>query len=161
MRALGLAVELPKTNRPSLRAVLLEDSLRAGDVPTLADMSLVEVFEVPTADEDRATQLADLAEALSGRIRTLKPDLVVVRRADIPPKASNTEGPRVRLLGTGAVTAAARLLVVQTSLRTGKECGAAYGGGKANVDTDAETLVAKTYVAAAAAAMAGLVADRT
>lgn len=67
----------------------------------------------------------------------------------------------MRLLGTGALTAAARLLVVRTALRTGKECGAAYGGGKANVDADAGTLVAKMYVPAAAAAMAGLVADRT
>jgi hypothetical protein len=160
MRALGLAVELPKAGRPALRAVLLEDGLPPTAVPTLADISVAETFEVPTSDDDRAVQLMDLAEAVSGRIRTLHPDLVVVRRADQPPRASNAEGPRVRLLATGAVTAAARLLVVRTTLRTGKECGAAYGGGKNSVDTDAATLVGGTLVAAAAAALSGLVADR-
>jgi len=109
--------------------------------PHQGSISVVATFDIPTIEESRATQLMDLAEALSGRIRTLKPDLVVVRRADQPPKANNAEGPRVRLLATGAVTAAARILVVRTTLRTGKECGAAYGGKKSDVDNDAATLV--------------------
>jgi hypothetical protein len=161
MRALGLAVDLPNPNRPALRAVLLEDSLGAGNAPSLADINVVDEFDIPTVDDSRATQLMDLAEAISGRIRTLKPDIIVVRRADQPPRASNTEGPRIRLLATGAVTAAARLLVVRTTLRTGKECGSAYGGKKDEVDTDARSLVTSaSRVPAAAAALAGLTADR-
>ena len=160
MRALGLAVELPSPNRPSLRAVLLEDALPATSIPTLADIAVVDLFEVTTPDEGRALQLMDLAEAASGRIRSLIPDIVVVRRADMPPRPSNADGPRVRLLATGAVTAAARILVVKTTLRTGKECGAAYGAKKNDVDVDAATLVDRKMVAAAAAALCGLVADR-
>src|SRR3954465_11776413 len=57
MRALGLAVDMPQRNRPAMRAVLLEDPHPAGRRPTLADISVVVTFEVPTADEDRATQL--------------------------------------------------------------------------------------------------------
>lgn len=161
MRALGLAIDLPSPNRPALRAVVLEDSLGPSDVPGLGDISVVDTFDVTTIQESRPTQLMDLAEAVSGRIRTLAPDVVVVRRADQPPRPSNAEGPRIRLLATGAVTAAARMLVVKTSLRTGKECGGAYGGKKSDVETDAGTLVTGTFVPAASAALAGLVADRT
>jgi len=162
MRALGLAIDLPSPNRPALRAVLLEDSLTPSDIPALSDIAVAEVFDVTTVDEDRATQLKDLAEAVSGRITTLKPDIVVVRRADRPPRPSNNEGPRVALLAVGAIAAAARIHVVRTCIRDGKDCGAAYGGGKSGVDADAATLVSPERRAkAAAAALAGLVADRT
>jgi hypothetical protein len=151
---------MPTPKRPTLRAVLLDDGLPSTSPPVLTNMVVVDSFEVPTQDHDRAEQLMDLAEAVSGRIRSLKPDIVVVRRADMPPRASNTDGPRIRLLATGAVTSAARSLVVKTTLRTGKECGAAYGGNKDGVDADAATLVATNLVAAAAAALCGLIADR-
>ena len=151
---------MPTPKRPTLRAVLLDDGLPSASPPSLTHMTVVEVFEVPTPDHDRAEQLMDLAEAVSGRIRSLKPEIVVVRRADMPPRASNTDGPRIRLLATGAVTAAARALVVKTTLRTGKECGTAYQGSKESLDADAATLVPANLVAAAAAALSGLAADR-
>lgn len=161
MLALGIAVDMPSKGRPALRAVLLKDPLPATSVPKLSDVSLVEVFEVPTVVDDLATQLADLSQAVTGRVQSLKPDLIVVRRADQPPRATNQEGPRYRLLATGAVTAAARLLVPGTSLRTGKECALAYGNKKEALDADARTLVAKNqHIEAAAAALTGLVADR-
>src|SRR5690242_3155256 len=74
MRALGLVVDMPRPNRPALRAVLLEDSLPANTTPTLTDIQVVTTFEVPTDDDERATQLKDLAETASARIRTLQPD---------------------------------------------------------------------------------------
>jgi hypothetical protein len=160
MRALGLAVELPSPNRPTLRAVVLSDANPPGSPPSLADISVEEFFEVTTAETVIEVQLRDMSEAISGRIRGLDVDLVVVRRADMPPKSSNADGPRKRLLGTGAVTAAARLLVDRTRLRNGKECGAAYGSNKEGVDADAKTLVPAKFVSAAAAALAGLHADR-
>jgi hypothetical protein len=162
MRALGLVVDMPKKNRPALRAVVLEDPHAAGTTPSLGDIKVVDTFEVPTADVERATQMKDFAETVSARIRTLAPDIVVVRRADRPKQASNQEGPRIRLMGTGAVAAAARLQVPKTSIRTGQECGAAYGHNKEKVDADAETLVGDgTLKEAAAAALAGLIADRS
>ena len=161
MRALGLAVDMPQRNRPALRAVLLEDPHPAGKRPTLADISVVVTFEVPTADEDRATQMKGFAETVSARIRTLAPDIVVVRRADRPQRASNQDGPRIRLMATGAVAAAARLQIPRTTIRTGQECGAAYGHNKEKVDADAASLVGDgTLKEAAAAALAGLIADR-
>jgi hypothetical protein len=161
MRALGLTIDMPAKNRPALRAVLLSDPHPVDTTPSLADMTVVTTFELPTADEDRAKQLKDLAETVSGRIRTLNPDIVVVRRADRPQRASNQEGPRIRLMATGAIAAAARLLVPRTSIRDGKQCGEAYGANKAKIDADASTLVPERLQEAAAAALAGLVADRS
>lgn len=161
MLALGLTVDLPSRGRPALRAVLLGDNHPQSATPTLPDISLVGTFDVPTIEEDWATQLKDIAEAVTARMQTLRPDIVVVRRADQGRQASNGDGPRIRLLATGAVTAAARILVPRTTLRTGKECGSAYGGSKEDVDGAAQTLVsAARQVPAAAAAIAGLFADR-
>jgi hypothetical protein len=160
MLAMGLAIDMPVRNRPALRAVLLSDPHPADTTPSLAEITVVTTFEVPTADEDRATQLKDLAETTSARIRSLEPDIVVVRMADRPPHASNKEGPRIRLMATGAVAAAARLLIPRTSIRDGGECGEAYGANKSKVDADASTLVDGRLKEAAAAALAGLVADR-
>lgn len=160
MLAMGLAVDMPAKNRPALRAVLLSDPHPPGTAPSLAEVTVVEAFEVPTADENRATQLKDLAETASARIRTLEPDIVVVRRADWSKFANNQEGPKIRLMATGAVAAAARLLVPRTTIRDGKECGEAYGASKDKVDADASTLVNSRLREAAAAALAGLAADR-
>ena len=161
MRALGLAIDMPAKNRPALRAVLLSDPQPASTTPSLAEVTVEDTFELPTADEDRAKQLKDMAETVSARIRTLRPDIVVIRRADWSSRSSNQEGPRIRLMATGAVAAAARLLVPRTTIRDGKECGVAYGADKPRVDADASTLVTNIKLRdATAAALAGLVADR-
>jgi hypothetical protein len=161
VRALGLTIDMPARNRPALRAVLLSDQLTAAVTPALADVTVVTTFELPTADEDRAKQLRDIAETVSARIRTLEPDIVVVRRADQSPRASNQEGPRIRLMATGAVAAAARLLVPRTSIRDGKQCGEVCGTSKASIDADASTLVPERLQEAAAAALSGLRANRS
>ena len=161
MLALGLTIDMAATNRPALRAVLLGDPHPASITPSLADLTVVTTFELPTVDEDRAKQLKDLAETVSARIRTLNPDIVVVRRADRPPRPSNKEGPRIRLMATGAIAAAARSLVPRTSIRDGSQCGRAYGANKAKVDADASTLVEERLQEAAAAALAGLISDRS
>lgn len=122
---------------------------------------MIETFDVTAIDEDRATQLKEFAEAVTARIQTLNPDIVVVRRADQGRQANNGDGPRIRLLVEGAVTAAARILVPQTTLRNGKECGSAFGGSKEDVDTAAQALSSvPRRVPATAAAIAGLMADR-
>jgi hypothetical protein len=158
---MGLAIDMPAKNRPALRAVLLSDPHPPGTRPSLADVTLVETFEVPTVEEDRATQLRDLAETASARIRTLSPDIVVVRRADWSKWSGSQEGPKIRLMATGAVAAAARLLVPRTTIRDGQQCGDAYGANKETVDADAATLVNARLREAAAAALAGIVADRS
>jgi hypothetical protein len=155
-----MAIDMPARNRPALRAVLLSDPHPPGTTPSLADVTMVDTFEVPTADEDRAKQLSDLAETVSARIRTLRPDIVVIRRADWSSRSSNQEGPRIRLMATGAVAAAARIQIPLTVIRDGRECGTAYGADKEKVDADASTLVHARLKEAAAAALAGLVADR-
>jgi hypothetical protein len=161
MRALGLCVDIPASKKPTLRAVLLEDSLSENQVPSISDVTCVDCFEVAATSGDLAGQLKELSAAITGRIESLKPDLVVVRRADRSPRASNQDGPRFRLMSEGAVAAAARMLVNKTRIRTGKECGSAYGTSKADVEVDAANLVTKRQLLpAAAAALCGLVADR-
>ena len=131
------------------------------EAPTTDDVVVKDTFDVPSSDEDIATQLKELSDALRGRIRTLDPDTVVVRRADIPPRPTNQEGPRIRLMAEGAIIASARSLVEQTIVRTGKECGAAYGTTKSEVDASAAGLLATTkQIPAAAAALSGLMGDR-
>jgi len=128
---------------------------------TSADIRMVTEFEVSTMSDELPNQLAEVSRAVTGRIQSLEPEFVVVRRADMPPRASNADGPRVRLLMTGAVVAASRLLIDRTRLRTGRECGSAYGKDKATVDEAAGHLVSnRRLVEAAAAALSGLVADR-
>ncbi|SEQ78857.1 hypothetical protein SAMN05444745_1116 [Arthrobacter sp. OV608] len=161
MRALGLCIDIPASKKPTVRAVVLQDSLPADQVPTLSDVIPADCFEVVSTSSDLAGQLKELSAAITGRIESLRPDIVVVRRADRPPKASNQDGPRFRLMSEGAVAAAARMLVGKTTIRTGKECGRAYGTSKSDVEVDAATLVAKRQLfPAAAAALCGLVADR-
>ncbi|MDY7556111.1 hypothetical protein [Cryobacterium sp. 10C3] len=124
-------------------------------------MTVTDTFEVAATGSDLADQLKELSHAVTGRVESLKPDIVVIRRADRSPRPSNLDGPRLRLMFEGAVTAAARSLISCTTIRTGKECGAAYGKSKADMDFDAETLATKKpLISAVAAAMCGLVADR-
>jgi len=161
MRALGLCIDIPASKKPTLRAVLLEDEVATDQIPSVADMKMVDFFEVAATGADLAEQLKELSHAITGRIESLAPDIVVVRRADRPPRASNQEGPRLRLMFEGAITAAARSLTQRTTIRAGKDCGAVYGKAKADIDSDAATFgTKKPLVPAVAAAISGLVADR-
>jgi hypothetical protein len=106
-------------------------------------------------------QLHDAAEALKSRLQGLVVDRVVVRRADRPPRASNAEGPRIRLLMEGALCSAGRSIVVDTLIGTGKDTGAWFGSTKAGLDAAADQIIGahalpSRYREATSAALAGL-----
>src|SRR5688572_4889340 len=108
MRAAGIAVEIPTKGRPVVRLVVTDDS---------SGTTAIEATALFTSDDvDLATQLDEMSEAVRSRLQALKVDRVVIRRADIPPRPSNREGPRLRLLMEGAVGAAARSAVLDTRL---------------------------------------------
>jgi hypothetical protein len=153
VRAAGIAVDFPSRGRPTARLVVMIDSA-AG--PT------VEGHEAFTSDDvDLATQLHDMAEAVRSRLTGVGVDRALVRRADQPPQASKKEGPRLRLLAEGAVISAARSVVVDTRVGTGRDTGAWYGSNKATLDADAKQVanghrLARAYEEATAAALAAL-----
>jgi hypothetical protein len=102
---------------------------------------IVDTFELPGDDVDFARQLFDLAQATRSRLSALIPDRVVVCRADFTPAGSRKEGPKLRLLAEGAITAAARELVPATFLANGHDIGAWDGNGKDAVKTRAKSVV--------------------
>jgi hypothetical protein len=153
MRVAGIAVDIPSSGRPAARLIVLDDSSGS---PT------IEVHEdYPSDNVDVAEQLHDQAEALRSRLRGLRVDRVVVRRADRPPRATNKEGPRRRLLAEGAIVSAARSVAVDTRLGTGKDTGDWYGSNKADVDNASRQLLNTTslhprFLEATSAALAAL-----
>lgn len=133
MRVVGIAVKVETEGRPTARGILIEDN---GTGPMIVD-----TFELPGDDVDFARQLFDLTQATRSRLSALSPDRVLVCRADFPPAGSRKEGPRLRLLAEGAITAAARELVPATFLATGHDIGAWDGSGKDAVKTRAKSVV--------------------
>ncbi len=154
VRVMGLAVAILPNKRPALRTVVVDD---AGGAPTVA-----ECFDIPASDEPLAAQLHSLARAADSRARSAgQIHRVVVRRADVPPRASNAEGPKLRLLAEGAVIAAVRDVVPAVDVGTGKDIGRWHGSNKQGADGAASAVLAPAgrdskYVDAAAAALAGL-----
>lgn len=153
MRVAGIATKMISKGRPSVRLVVVTDT------PALA---VVDAVTLPSDNTELAEKLHDTAEAIRSRLAGLAVDRVVVRRADCAQVPSNQEGPRIRLLTEGAVTSAARSVVVQTHIGTGKDAGEWYGSNKATVDADAAALATSCgvdgsiYSEAIAAALAGL-----
>jgi len=86
-------------------------------------------------------QLFDLSEAAGSRLSALEPDRVAVCRADFPPRSSRTDGPKLRLLAEGAITAAAYAVVPNTYLGTGHDVGMWDGRGKEALMAAARSLV--------------------
>jgi hypothetical protein len=123
---------------------------------------IVQVNEVFPGDAvDLATQLHDMAEAIRSRLQGLAVDRSLIRRADRPPRPNNNEGPRLRLIVEGAVISAARSVVVDTRVGTGKDTGIWFGSSKAGVDAAAAALLSANGLAAnlleaTSAALAGL-----
>lgn len=159
MKTLGIAVAMMA--RPILRLVLLESLVplegSGTDLDELSDVTVQTEFEIPLEDRELAAQLGEAAKNVRGRVRSLGPDSIVVRRADVSSHPSNREAPRTRLLIEGAVVAAAYAEVLATDLLSGKECGTTFGTNKASLDTLAGNVVStKKYKEAAAAALAGL-----
>lgn len=163
MLALGLSVDFPKTMRPVVHAVLLSDPYNATPIPTLADITVAAEFDLTSAEEDWAKLASDYFQATSGRISTLRPAAVIIRRADMPKRPNNYDGPRLRLVIEGALAAAAYQHVTNTRLRTGVACANAYNkSDKSTLDAHGKGLVQKaTRFEAAGAALSGLIDSRT
>lgn len=142
---------MPSRGRPTTRLVVVDDN---------SGSPVIVTFEtIPSRDTDLAAQLHDASEAVRSRLQGLNVDKVVVRRADRPPRASNEEGPRTRLLTEGAITCAARSVVIETHIGTGKDTGQWHGSSKAGVDQSSKQLLESqgvnlSFVDATSAALA-------
>ncbi len=141
-------MNLSTKGRPTARCVLVEGTTSA---PTF-----VEAFDLTSSNDTLPEQLHDLATGLRSRLSGLKPDRVVVRRADVPPKPSNKEGPRLRLLAEGALVAAAMDEVRSVTVVPGKDLAAMAGYDKAGLDDHAAASLPTAPLEAAAAAIVGL-----
>jgi hypothetical protein len=145
-------VEVKITKRPTTRLVVVDDATGS---------PVIELHEEFAGDDvDIATQLHDTSNAVGSRLQGLAVDRVVVRRADHGP-SSNKEGPRLRLLTEGAILTAARAVMVDTQLGTGRDLGSWHGTDKAGVDAAGAALAAssgvpKAFAGATAAALGGL-----
>lgn len=162
MRALGLAVDMPKPHRPVVHCVVLDDPHGRGQAAILSDVTQVDAFDLKSAEVDWAKVVSQYFQEISGRVSTLGPDVVVVRRADVFHKGRLGDGPRFRLAVEGAITAAAMSHVANTHLRTGAECAKAYSTAKDQMDAAGLTLVThNSHGEAAAAALSGLFGNRS
>jgi hypothetical protein len=152
MRVAGFAVGHGTKGRPLTRLIVIDSS----------DPSMPLTSATFTGDDvDLATQLHDAAEAVRSSMEGNQADRAVVRRADRPTVASKAEGPRLRLLTEGSIVAAARSIIVETWIGTGKETGKWHGTNKATLDAAATAFLVSAglpavYLDAAAAALAGL-----
>ena len=159
MRVLGLAVDVPPSKKLTVRAVMLEadpSRLAPGESD---EATLVECFTIVVTEVDLAAQLKELGDAVRGRIQSLKPERVVIRRADRPPRPNNLDGPRYRLLADGALTIVARTEVLDTRLQMGKDCATDFGTSKDILEQHARQLASPRpayFTGATAAALAGL-----
>jgi len=160
MRVMGLAVSI-SGKKITVAAVVLDDHARPEDGFDRQALRVEDSFEVKESVEDVAVRLGELSKKVRGRARSIAPEGIVIRRADRPKRSSNNEGPRLRLLAEGAVTGAAYEVVRNTVIRNGKDCGAAFGTSKDGLDTEAETVLGGKYAEATAAALSGLVGNRT
>jgi len=156
--ALGISIDLPTQMRPVIRAVLLRDPFDVSQVPRLADVTVEDEFDLTSPEDDWAKLASDYFQAVSGRVSTLTPNIVIVRRADMPKRPNNYDGPRLRLVVEGAVCAASYEHVTNTHLRTGTACANAYHRSeKATLDAHGKGLVQRGNRGdAAAAALSGL-----
>ena len=153
MKVAGIAVAMPRPKRPVTRLVVLDNGNGATVVVTSESF--------PSDDVPIPEQLHDISESVRSRLIGLAVDRVVVRRADRAPISRNGDGPRFRLLAEGAATAAARSVVIDTSLETGKSAATLYRASKADHEAAAASLVALSgleadMTGAVAAALAGL-----
>lgn len=148
-RCVGVVVGIDK--RPSASVAVLEGTKLAPRV--------IELFSMTTSETELVDQLHDLAQVFGNRLAGLGVERVVVRRADNPPRPSNKEGPKTRLLVEGALASVARRHVSHTRLMNGRDLAAYAGGGrnKAALDAEAGNLIGEPgHAASVAAALAVL-----
>ena len=153
MRAAGIAVAMQSSGRPTVRLVVADDSSGSPVIDVIADF--------PSDDAEISEQLHDAAEAVRSRLDGTGVTRVVVRRADRPQRPSNAEGPKLRLLMEGAIVSAARSVIVDTRLGSGKDVGGWCGSNKAAAEAAAAALLTAAghkdrYIEATAAALAAL-----
>lgn len=151
MRVLGIAVKVNKW-KSTVSLVLLEGD--SGDDESNA--RVIEEFPVTGDDTAWAAHVGNVATAVRGHAKSMKPDVVIVRRADQAPQGRNSDGPKLRLMIEGGVVAACLDVTSDVRVHTGKECGKARDASKDDLDTRASTLVAKAHSEAAAAALAAM-----
>ncbi|MCV7290764.1 hypothetical protein H7J87_36110 [Mycolicibacterium wolinskyi] len=133
MRLMGIAVKLETEGRPTARAIVIE--------PGTPNPLIVDSFALTGDDVDFTRQLFELSQATRSRSAALKPERVVIARADFPPTGSRKEGPKLRLLAEGAIAAAAREIVTETALATGLEIGQWDGTSKDEVKAKAKVML--------------------
>ena len=98
-------------------------------------------------------QVHDLSSALGSRLDGLdQVDGVVIRRADVPVRASKAEGPKTRLLVEGGLIKACRQRVVDTICASARDLAQSCGSNKADIDSQGEALIAVNKYSEAAAA---------
>ena len=151
MRVLGIAVRVNKW-KSTVSLVLLEGD--SGDDESNA--RVIEEFPVTGDDTAWAAHVGNVATAVRGHAKSMKPDVVIVRRADQAPQGRNSDGPKLRLMIEGGIVAACLDVTSDVRVHTGKECGKARDASKDDLDTRASTLVAKAHSEAAAAALAAM-----
>ena len=162
MRAVGLAVDMPKPARPVVHFVIFDDPHGPGDAAVLADVTHFDAFDLKTAEPEWSDIAYQYFQDVSARVSTVAPDIVVIRRAGVYKRGRIGDGPRLRLVVEGAVTAAARSHVPNTHLRTGADCATRYGASQDVLDADGAALANhKNSAAAAAAALSGLFGNRS
>ena len=129
--------------RPSAAVVVLEGSF--------GDPYVVEIFHLTTTGNDTAQQAHDMATNLRNRLRGLQVDRVIVRKADRPPRPSNKEGPRLRLIIEGALIGAAKDEVDHSEIINGRDAAGRTGLSKNDLDAAGRELSGEESQAAAAA----------
>lgn len=147
MRSAGVVVSIASKRPAALVVVLDGDHL---------NQTLVEKIRLTTIEPNAAAQAHDLASNLRNRLKGLAVERVIVRRADFPPRASNKEGPRLRLLMEGALAFASMDQVKSTSLLVGKDLAALTDLSKADLDAFAAEKFDAEFAQAAAAAIAAM-----
>lgn len=143
MASLGVRVHII-SKKPSIAVVVLEGTKSA---PTL-----VESFLLTTSEKEIVGRINDLSSALGSRLDGLSADGVAIRRADFS-RASNTEGPKTRLLVEGALVQVSCGRVEATVCASGRDLAQTCGIKKDDLDSEGNALIdnPKMFEAAAAA----------
>lgn len=121
-----------------------------------ATVRVIEEFLVTGDATEWAAHVGNVATAVRGHAKSMRPDVVIVRRADQAPQGRNSDGPKLRLMIEGGIVAACLDVASDVRVHTGKECGRARGATKEDLDARAGALVANAHREAAAAALAAL-----
>lgn len=144
MASLGIRVHINK--RPSVAVVVLGG--------TRSSPVLIDSFALTTNETSIVEQVHDLSSALGSLLDGLdQVDGVVIRRADVPVRASKAEGPKTRLLVEGGLIRVCRNRVVGTVCASARDLAQTCGSNKADMDSQGEQIIAgNKYLEAAAAA---------